>query len=181
MKSSSVVLITLIYFVMNLAYSFKLKNVVIIDVFIISMGFLLRVFAGAAAINVIVSEWLLLTTFAISLFLGFGKRYGEKKRSKDENSRQVLLDYSKESLRCFMQVSLTLTVVFYSLYAAVGNSSIKNVVFTVPIVVIGIFRYYMLLDNDIIDGDPTEVILNDIVLQLIVVAYIVSVILLIIF
>ena len=174
-KNNAVVFITLAYFIMNLAYSFKLKNIVIIDVFIISMGFLLRVFAGAAAIDVVVSEWLLLTTFAISLFLGFGKRYGEKKRMKSKTSRQVLMDYSLESLKCFMQVSLTLTIVFYSLYAAIGHSSINNVVFTVPIVVIAIFRYYMLLESDIIDGDPTEVILNDIVLQLIVLSYVILV------
>ncbi len=174
-KNNAVVFITLAYFIMNIAYSFKLKNIVIIDVFIISMGFLLRVFAGAAAIDVVVSEWLLLTTFAISLFLGFGKRYGEKKRMKSKTSRQVLMDYSLESLKCFMQVSLTLTIVFYSLYATIGHSSINNVVFTVPIVVIAIFRYYMLLESDIIDGDPTEVILNDIVLQLIVLSYVILV------
>lgn len=165
-------LILVSYFLMNLAYSFKLKNVPLIDVFIISIGFILRVYTGAAAIQVEVSEWLLLTTFAISLFLGFGKRYGEKQKCENTGTtRVVLAAYNVETLRYFMIISMTLTIVFYSLYTILGNTILHNAILTIPFVVLGIFRYYMLLESNIEDGDPTEVILNDRILQCIVVIY----------
>lgn len=167
-------LVILAYFVMNLAYSFKLKHVVLIDVFILSLGFIFRVYAGALAIGVEVSEWLLLTTFAISLFLGFGKRYGEKRKVKNEGStRSVLNAYTEESLKYFMVISMSLTIVFYSLYAISGHSVIQDAVFTVPFVILGIFRYFMLLESSQVDGDPTDVVLNDRIIQGIVLLYLV--------
>lgn len=172
--------VILCYFVMNLAYSFKLKHVVLIDVFILSLGFIFRVYAGAFAINVEVSEWLLLTTLAISLFLGFGKRYGEKRKvSSKENTRSVLSGYSEESLKYFMVITLTLTIVFYSLYAISGKTVIHNAVFTIPFVILGLFRYFMLLESSQIDGDPTDVVLNDRIIQGIVLFYLVLVFVLI--
>ncbi|MDO4701671.1 MAG: UbiA prenyltransferase family protein [Erysipelotrichaceae bacterium] len=164
-------IIILIYVIMNLAYSFKLKHVVLVDVLIIAIGFILRIYAGAYAIEVAVSEWLLLTAFAVSLFLGFGKRYGEKAKIQDGNTRKVLSQYDSESLKIFIVISMTLTIVFYSLYTILGNSNLTNSIFTIPLVVIGMFRYYMLLEGNINDGDPTEVILNDRIIQIIVVAY----------
>lgn len=159
------------YFFMNLAYSFKLKNVVLIDVFIIAIGFILRVCCGAFAIGVEVSEWLLLTTFSLALFLGFGKRYGEKKKSINDSTRKVLSAYTEETLRYFIIVTMTLSIVFYSLYTIIGNTILHHAVLTIPLVVLGIFRYYMLLEGNIEDGDPTEVILNDRIIQTIVLAY----------
>lgn len=167
------------YFIMNLMYSFKLKHVPLIDVFIIAMGFIFRVYAGAFAINVIVSEWLLLTTFAVSLFMGFGKRYGEKQKNTEGTTRKVLESYSVETLRYFMIITMTLTIVFYSLYTILGNTVIHDAIYTIPLVVLFIFRYYMLLESNIEDGDPTEVLFSDKIILAIGIAYVILLLVLI--
>lgn len=167
------------YFIMNLMYSFKLKHVPLIDVFIIAMGFIFRVNAGAFAINVIVSEWLLLTTFAVSLFMGFGKRYGEKQKNTEGTTRKVLESYSVETLRYFMIITMTLTIVFYSLYTILGNTVIHDAIYTIPLVVLFIFRYYMLLESNIEDGDPTEVLFSDKIILAIGIAYVILLLVLI--
>lgn len=174
-------LIIAVYFIMNLSYSFYLKNIALVDVFIIAVGFILRIYAGAFAIDVPVSYWLLLTTFAISLFLGFGKRYGEKRRSEANESRAVLSAYSLSQLHTFMTISITLTVVFYALYCTISDSILGSYGFlTIPFVVFAIFRYFMILDNDDVDGDPTDVLLNDNIIKICILLYCVTVAVLII-
>ena len=167
-----------IYFILNLAYSFVLKRIVLVDVFTISLGFLARVYAGAFAIDVKVSNWLLLTTLALSLFLAFGKRYGEKKNSDDNSSRYVLANYNLESLKLYLVITMTLTIVFYSLYCAMGSGVLGDQgIVTVPIVMFAMFRYFMILEKE--DGDPTNLIFNDKVVGLCIILYIVVAIILV--
>lgn len=166
-----------IYFVLNVAYTFFLKKVPLVDVFVIALGFLMRIYAGAFAIDVKVSSWLLMTTLALSLFLGFGKRYGEKTKVGDQPSRDVLDYYQADTLKTFIVVSMLLTIVFYSLYCAIGPSALGEYgIFTIPVVIFAMLRYYMMLDNKEVDGDPTDALLNDRVIQVCVVIYLLMII-----
>jgi 4-hydroxybenzoate polyprenyltransferase len=109
-------IVLLIYVCMNILYSVILKHIVIIDVMIIAFGFVLRVIAGAVSIDVVMSNWILLTTLFISLFLGFGKRRYDLDTVKSSNShRPVLNDYNLKLLDYMIIISLSLTIIAYSL------------------------------------------------------------------
>ena len=151
----------LIYMVSNILYSFGLKDVVIIDVFILSLGFLLRVYYGASIVDIEVSNWLFLTILTASLFLGVGKRKKEYFNNKD--SRKVLSDYDGNFLDKFQYIFLSLTFVFYSLWAM--EQSIKYMFLTIPILMI-IFMKYCLIIEKSDDGDPITILYQDKILFL---------------
>lgn len=179
-KNINSFLVICLYFGLNIAYSLYLKKMALIDVFVISLGFLMRIYAGAFAIDVKVSSWLLLTALSLSLFLAFGKRYGEKKKVDDFTTRDVLADYDIKTLKDYISICMTLTIVFYSLYCAIGSGILGEYgVITVPIVMFAMFRYFMNLGQEVNDGDPTEVVLKDRIIQICVLLYIVIVIILI--
>lgn len=160
-------LIILIYALMNVLYTLYLKNKVILDVMIIAAGFVLRVLAGISAIEVPVSNWILLTTLSVSLFLGFGKRRNEL-LIMDENShshRPVLEHYSVQLLNYLIIISITLTIVTYALYS-IDNQIIEKLgtdrlIFTVPFVIFGLFRYMYVIFINKGGGDPADVVLKD--------------------
>ncbi len=134
---------------------------------IISFGFLLRVTAGALAIGVGVSHWILLTTLFVSLFLGFGKRRHERLLIEGNgNHRAVLEHYSITLLDYLTIVSVTLTIITYSLYTiddlTVSKLGTDRLIYTVPLVVFGLFRYLYLIYKRQKGGDPAEVILRDV-------------------
>ena len=114
----------------------------------IALGFILRMIAGATAIGVSFSNWILLTTFCISLFLGFGKRRGEillTNNNTQNNARFVLKLYSRQFLDYMIMSSVTLTIISYALYT-IDSEVIKRfgtdkLIYTVPLVIYGIFRY----------------------------------------
>lgn len=175
-------LIIIIYIVMNILYSYYLKNIPIIDVSIIALGFILRVMAGAYAIEVPPSRWLILTIMSLSFYLGFGKRRNELiKVNNSEDTRQVLKGYNINFLDKAMNSMMTLSIVFYSLWTIDFNviSSITNLslLITVPIVIIGMFRYSLIIEGDSY-ADPTDVILSDRLLQLIIIVFVIYIILL---
>lgn len=144
------------YFVINICYSFGLKNVAILDIIILSAGFILRVYYGASLLNIEVSNWLFLTILNASLFLGFGKRKKEFKQNKE--SRKVLQEYSEEFLDKFQYLSLALMLVFYSLW--VTNQNIKYLFLTIPLIMI-IFMKYSLVIEKSNEGDPTTILYQD--------------------
>ncbi len=155
------------YLVVNIGYSMGLKHLVIIDVVLISAGFLLRIIAGAAAISVSTSKWLILCGVTISLFLGFTKRrvevvmLGEKAKAH----RKVLAYYNTGFLDQVISIVTASTVVCYILYT-VDNRTVHLVgshllVVSVPLVLYGIFRYLYLIYNTASSGDPSKVILTD--------------------
>lgn len=161
----STVVVVFTYLVMNVFYSFILKNVVLIDVFTIAMGFVLRVVAGALAINVEISNWVLLTTFFISLFLGFGKRRCELDLvNEGKDYRPVLDHYSIQLLDYLIVVSLTLTIIAYSLYVVdpeiISKFRTDKLMYTIPIVVYGVFRYLHSIYVQK-EGEPSDVIFSD--------------------
>ena len=162
-NGKNVNLVVAAYVLMNFLYSVKLKNVVLVDVFVIAFGFIFRVMAGAFAINVVMSDWLLLTTFSISMFLGFGKRRNELLYSDGKNStRKVLEKYRMGAIDSYMNMFLSITIVFYSLYAIDMHKKGIYMAATVPLVIYGMLRYNLLLHYSDNSGDPTDVVLKEI-------------------
>lgn len=151
----------LFYYVLNLFYNFVGKHILLIDVFIISIGYVLRVLVGAFAIEVEASPWILTTTFFIALFLGFFKRYYEALTGPEEN--YIGGTYNSETLKQFTTMTATLAILNYSIYCVTGPHRDAGLIWTIPFVVLGIFRYYVLLQHpeDLRDGNPSDLLLAD--------------------
>ncbi len=154
------------YFGLNVAYSLVLKRFVILDVMLIAFGFLLRVIAGAAAIDVPLSQWMLLNTFFLALFLGFCKRRKEIVLDEEyARHRSVLEHYSVPLLDHLLLVSVTLTIITYSLYVldarAAPRPGTGAMAATIPLVVFGLFRYLYLVYRRERGEEPAEAILAD--------------------
>ncbi len=144
------------YMIINLAYSLGLKNVAIIDVALLASGFILRVYYGASLFDIEVSNWLFLTILNASLFLGLGKRRKELMNTKD--SRIVLKDYNESFLEKFQYLTLTLTIVFYSLWTIEQN--IKYLYITIPLLMLIFMKYCLYIEkND--EGDPITILFED--------------------
>lgn len=156
-----------IYLLLNQLYSAGLKHTVILDVMIVSLGFVLRVIAGGAAVHVQVSAWLLLCTFFIALFLAFSKRRHELILLAEDASgqRPVLSHYSPEFLDQMINVVTASTVVAYAMYAispeTVEKFHTQHLIYTIPMVLFGIFRYLYLIYQKHTNRNPTEAILRD--------------------
>ncbi len=160
------------YFSLMLAYSFALKNVVILDVFAIAAGFVLRAVGGAVAIPVFISPWLLVCTVLLSLFLGLAKRRHELVllNNDAQQHRGILREYSPALLEEMISVVTACTVMAYSLYTfypffAHGEEDrapYPYMMFTIPFVIYAIFRYLYLVYQKEGGGSPEEVLLGDV-------------------
>ncbi len=150
------------YMVLNWLYSMALKHVVIVDIFIIAFGFVLRLLAGGYAADVPITSWAIVCTVFLSLFLGFSKRRYEIILLKDEseNHRKVLSEYSVEFLDKMIGVVTAGTVMSYMLYTIDMGSSF--LIFTSFFVLYGIFRYLYLVYQKGKGGSPTKIVLTDI-------------------
>jgi 4-hydroxybenzoate polyprenyltransferase len=161
------VAILLIYMVANLLYSLGLKRVVILDVMVVSAGFVLRVMAGGVAVGVEVSAWLILCTSFLALFLAFSKRRHELMllTADAAEQRQVLTHYSPAFLDQMINVVTAGTVVAYAVYAispeTVEKFHTRDLIYTMPFVLFGIFRYLYLIYQRPSQRNPTEAILGD--------------------
>lgn len=136
-------LLLAVYVLLNLAYSWRLKHVPVIDVSIIATGFMLRLLAGTLAVGIPPSRWLLLTGLFIALFLGFSKRKAETFHNP-EQQRAVLEHYPAALLDTLMAVTMTATITMYSLYATSPEAQAmhgERLVYTVPVVIFGLLRY----------------------------------------
>jgi 4-hydroxybenzoate polyprenyltransferase len=153
------------YFALNLAYTLVLKHVVIIDVFCIAMGFLLRVLAGALAISVPVSPWLYLCTILGALFLGFSKRRHELVLLAGDagEHRSILSEYTPHLLDQMIAVVTSSLIMAYSLYTFYAENLPKNhaMMLTIPFALYGIFRYLYLVHQKQDGGSPEEVLLRE--------------------
>lgn len=148
--------ILIAYIIINILYSFYLKKIVIIDVLLLSMGFVLRVYYGASLVDIYVSDYLFLTIFSGSLFLSLGKR--KKELINNVMVRTTLKDYNKSFLDNFQNITLTLTLIFYSLWAKEQVNSLM--IYTVIFIVIIFMRYYLIVEKQD-EGDPTTVFYSD--------------------
>lgn len=173
-----VLLLPILYVVINYAYSKKLKNIVLVDVIILVIGFLIRLFFGAGLIDAYVSNWLYLTVMSGAFFMGFGKRRNEILRTKN-NTRNVLSEYNKEFLDKSMYVSLTLAIVFYSMWTVdakvIERLNSDYLIWSVPLLLIILFQYSLIIEKDS-DGDPVEVILKNKTLLLTIAIYVIFII-----
>ncbi len=158
------------YLLLQLAYSFKLKHVVIIDVFTIAAGFVIRVGSGALLIDVSrFSPWLYVCTTLLALLLGFGKRRQELLlvENSSQATRPILNDYSILFLDILMTTVTSTTIMAYSLYTFSAPNLPDNhaMMLTIPLVIYSVFRYLQLIYVQKSSGDPSEVLLKDHPLQ----------------
>ena len=154
----SILGIIIIFFISNIFYSLYFKNIIIIDLIIISFSYVLRVLAGSIIINVVLSAWLLICVFSASLFLISFKRLAEIKISGFK-SRPILKKYNKEILLKIIDVSAICSIVFYSLYTVFVN---PNLIYTIPLIFLGFFRYYYLYyTTKIFEESPVKIIFSD--------------------
>lgn len=154
-----------LYALLNLGYSLGLKHVVLLDIFIIAAGFMLRVLAGAKAIDVGASEWLVICTLFLALFLAIAKRRSEINHAGRGETRKVLDDYTPELVRLIMNVSVAGSIMSYTLYTVSDHAhsffNTDKFIYTVPIVMYGIFRYLYLDEKQQTAENPVSVILRD--------------------
>lgn len=158
-----------LYFIINILYTYFVKNIVLLDVFFISFGFMLRVAAGAFAISVPLSSWMILTTIFISLFLGISKRRAELSQSDQDNipkQRKVLEQYSIAFTDQMNTIAATGTIISYALYTvsekAVEAFHSDNLIYTTPFVIYGIFRYMYLIHQRNLGESPTQIVTKDV-------------------
>ena len=155
------------YVLLNLAYSFRLKHVVIVDVIVISLGFVLRAVAGALAIGVPFSTWLLVCTLLLALFLALAKRRHELTSLLEDASghRKILAEYSPYLLDQMISVVTASCLVAYAFYTLAPETVEKyrtdRLAWTIPFVLYGIFRYLYLVHRKEQGGNPTDILLTD--------------------
>ncbi len=164
---AGVTIILVVYLANNLLYSTGLKRLVILDVLLISVGFVLRVLGGGFAVGVEVSAWLLLCTIFVALLLALSKRRHELMLLADQarEQRRVLVHYSAPFLDQMVNVVTASTVMSYALYAVAPENLERfhgpYLVYTVPFVLFGIFRYLYLIYQRTAPRNPTEQLLRD--------------------
>ncbi len=161
----------LFYAAMNLGYTLRWKHVVVIDVFLISLGFMLRIMMGTVGLGIPPSSWLLLCGLMVTLFLGFAKRRAEliliaKNGASDAlSTRKVLENYSAVMIEQYMSISAACAILAYSLYTmapeTVAHHGTTYLILTVPFVIYGIFRYLYLLHGEQYGADASREIFAD--------------------
>ncbi len=159
--------IVLVYLVLQTLYSIWLKHIVIVDIFVVAAGFVIRVVAGGLAIRVELSSWLLICTILLSLFLAMGKRRHELVLlgANAATHRPILKEYNIYLLDQMISVVTASTLVAYCLYTiseeTVAKFGTRNLLFTVPFVLYGIFRYLYLIHQKAEGGSPEALIIQD--------------------
>lgn len=174
---TTMLFLSLLYFMVNVFYSFSLKHIAIMDVSLIGLGFLLRIFAGGAVTGVVVSQWLIVLTFLLALILGFAKRRGEYVIAMGENNfRKALEGYNLPFLDVSITVCSTVAIVAYLMYCfspevteRIGSDKIY---YTSFFVILGILRYLQLTLVFEKTESPTRALLHDLFLQLVLLAWI---------
>jgi len=179
MLAQSFAVIILIYIVLMILYSLFFKKVMILDCIVISIGFCLRAIAGAVVVGVFISPWLVICTFALCLFLAFGKRRSEVAmlRGDSESFRKTLANYTPELLAHMLNVTSGLAIVCFLLYAinvgTVERFGTENLFYTTPFVLYCIFRFSALIQEGKFLG-PVELILADLPFQIGIVLWVLA-------
>ena len=174
------------FFLLNMAYSFLLKGVVVLDVMAIALSFEVRAIAGVEALKprdptIQISPWLLVCTLFLALFLGFGKRRHELNLLKEAAAghRTTLGEYSERFLDMLIAIVTASTVLAYAIYTVAPETVEKfhtaNLVYTIPFVIYGIFRYLFLVFERQTGGNPSRILLTDPPLYLTILGWVAAV------
>lgn len=149
------------YLVVSILYSLSLKEIPVVDLFCISLGFVLRLLAGGEAFGIVVSEWLFLSVFLLSIFLSTGKRYSEKMNLGNlaGNHRKTLASYPEGFLQGVLFMTGSSVLVTYTMYVVSHHSLI--LLYTVPLCCFGLLRYILRVQSGR-GGDPTESLTQDV-------------------
>ena len=166
--SSATMLAILAYVVLNVAYTYVLKHQPVLDIFSIAAGFVLRVYAGALALPVPLSSWMAITTLCLALYLAAIKRRQELANSGIE-SREVLRMYSVELIDRYAEMSATGALIFYSLFVISTN---VRLVWTIPLVIFGLYRYWYVIERRDGGESPTDAVLTDLPLAVTILVWI---------
>src|SRR5580704_3829742 len=166
--SSATMLAILVFVVLNVAYTYVLKHQPVLDLFSIAVGFVLRVYAGALALSVPLSSWMAITTLCLALYLAAIKRRQELANSGIE-SREVLRMYSVELIDRYAEMSATGALIFYSLFVMSANA---RLVWTIPLVIFGLYRYWYVVEHLDSGESPTDAVLTDLPLAIAIVIWV---------
>lgn len=174
-----------VYILMNIAYCLKLKQMVIVDVFIIAVGFVLRIFVGGFATGVVLSQWIVLMTFLLALFLAFAKRRDDVVIYEDTGvlARKNVNRYNLPFMNQVIGVVSSITMVCYIMYTVdpevMARMGSRYVYLTSVFVLAGIIRYLQLTIVDVKSGSPTKVLLKDRFVQCSIIGWIITFVLII--
>ena len=160
------------YFCLNLAYSFRLKHIALVDIAIISAGFLLRIFAGGELAGVVISKWLVIMVFLLAMMLALAKRRDEYLVfQRGQRTRQAIEGYNLPFIDAAMVLMAGVTIVAYLMYSVseevVNRLGNENLYLTTLLVVMGILRYLQLTLVKEESGSPTQLLLKDGFLQIV--------------
>lgn len=175
----------ILYFVMNIAYCMKLKNVAIVDVFIISFGFVLRVLVGGVTSGVALSSWIVLMTFLLALFLAFAKRRDDVVLYENTGvkPRKNVNRYNLPFMNIAITITASITIVCYIMYAVSPEVTARlhsqYLYVTVIFVLMGMLRFIQLAIVDIKSGSPTKVLLHDRFIQMCILLWLLTFVLII--
>ncbi len=181
----SVAGVILIYWLLNLVYCARLKQYAIIDVCIVAFGFVLRLFAGGAATGIVLSKWIVLMTFLITLFMSFAKRRDDVLRMEQTGlpPRKNTIRYNSTFINQALTITASVTLVCYIMYTVspevIAQFHNDSLYLTSIFVLVGLLRYIQVTVVDKRSGNPTKVILKDHFIQLVVLAWLVAFILII--
>ena len=174
-----------VYIVMNIAYCLKLKQMAIVDVFIIAVGFVLRIFVGGFATGVVLSQWIVLMTFLLALFLAFAKRRDDVVIYEDTGvlARKNVNRYNLPFMNQVIGVVSSITMVCYIMYTVdpgvMERMGSRHVYITSVFVLAGIIRYLQLTIVDVKSGSPTKVLMKDRFVQCSIIGWIITFVLII--
>jgi len=178
--NNSVFLTLVSYLVLTVFYNLGLKRVPILDVLIIATGFVLRAVAGAAVLNVEISQWLLLCTLLLSVYLALAKRRGEilQLGTNASDHRENLAEYSIPLIDQLLAITAATNIISYSLYTFLADSSRGTYLMaTIPMVIFGVFRYQALVTIKGEGANPDEILLKDRAIQIDILIWLIAVIL----
>ena len=172
--------IILFYWLLNLGYCAKLKQYAIIDVCIVAFGFVLRLLEGGVATSIVLSKWIVLMTFLITLFMSFAKRRDDVLRMEKtgEAPRKNTIRYNLTFINQAITITASVTLVCYIMYTVspevIENFHTENLYLTSVFVLVGLLRYIQIAVVDQQSGDPTKIILRDRITQFIVLAWLLA-------
>ena len=175
--SFEVFALVLIYLVLNIAYTIKLKHIAIIDILVISSGFVIRLLVGAEATLVNISNWIIVMTFLLALFLSLAKRRDDVLIyiKVDQKMRKVIDGYNLNFLDSLMTMTASITIVSYIVWSVLPEVTqrfkTENLYLTSIFVVIGIIRYIKITLVEEKSGNPSNILLNDRLIQMTLVGW----------